>query len=72
MAGKRCSAFVVCSTVYHKRLNVLVIALQCSEIYCSLQNIDDKRIRPVEFIGQSSAGMGYLLVSYKIIMILQK
>ncbi|RLM58379.1 uncharacterized protein C2845_PM18G02260 [Panicum miliaceum] len=27
-----------------------------NEIYCSLQNIDDKRIRPVEFIGQSSAG----------------
>jgi len=26
------------------------------EIYCSLQNIDDRRIRPVEFIGQSSAG----------------
>jgi len=30
--------------------------LLCREIYCSLQNIDDSRIRPVEFIGQSSAG----------------
>ncbi|WVZ53853.1 hypothetical protein U9M48_004741, partial [Paspalum notatum var. saurae] len=29
-----------------------------NEIYCSLQNIDDKLIRPVEFIGQSSSGMG--------------
>ncbi|RCV37375.1 hypothetical protein SETIT_8G057700v2, partial [Setaria italica] len=27
-----------------------------NEIYCSLHNIDDKRIRPVEFIGQSSSG----------------
>ncbi|OEL13230.1 Fanconi anemia group M protein [Dichanthelium oligosanthes] len=27
-----------------------------NEIYCSLQNIDDNLIRPVEFIGQSSAG----------------
>jgi hypothetical protein len=38
-------------------LNVLLNALQCSEIYCSLQDIDDKLVRPVEFIGQSSAGM---------------
>ncbi|XP_062197564.1 DEAD-box ATP-dependent RNA helicase FANCM isoform X2 [Phragmites australis] len=27
-----------------------------NEIYCSLQSIDDRLIRPVEFIGQSSAG----------------
>ncbi|KAJ1274795.1 hypothetical protein BS78_05G088100 [Paspalum vaginatum] len=27
-----------------------------NEIYCSLQNIDDKLIRPVQFIGQSSSG----------------
>ncbi|PWZ25441.1 hypothetical protein Zm00014a_043933 [Zea mays] len=27
-----------------------------NEIYCSLQDIDDKLVRPVEFIGQSSAG----------------
>ncbi|CAO2148005.1 unnamed protein product [Urochloa humidicola] len=27
-----------------------------NEIYCALQNFGDKRIRPVKFIGQSSAG----------------
>lgn len=55
---------VLCSSVYHKDWFFLVIALQCSEIYCSLQNIDDKLIKPVKFIGQSSAGMEDL-VSYK-------
>ncbi|KAG0529043.1 hypothetical protein BDA96_05G064400 [Sorghum bicolor] len=31
-----------------------------NEIYCSLQNIDDKLIKPVKFIGQSSAGNNQL------------
>jgi hypothetical protein len=38
-------------------LNILVTALKCSEIYLALLALDDRLIRPVEFIGQSTAGM---------------